>query len=467
MTLKPIRMKAHASALEAGPSSPRRRQIFVGAAAATLLSACGGNGNDEQDTDITGAVYSATNKTGGNTIAAFRRRRDGRLEPLAEYATGGLGGVFDGTNDGLDPLIAEDEIIAVDNRFVLAVNAGSNTISSLRINDDFSLTLIGTAPTGGMGPDSIDHSNGFVYVSNSDTDGVFNGASDQIGNVTGFRLDRTSGALTPIPGSTRLLANRPSDVEFSPDGKHLIVSSWNAGSTTLANGGSNAELVVYGVQADGTLTAAPQSSAASTLRGNTAGRNLPAVIGFASVAVGARNIVIATEAREFLSNGDPAMLAQFQTGSVSTWELNADGSLTPRSLDVLTGPVVKTGTDAPTSACWITVSPDRKYFWVAHASGGVISSFSLNPDGTIALINTRAFTGMAAQVGAANPLANASGLLDLTVSSDGRYLYQLFDLKGSIYVFEIGTSASLTLLQQTSTLLPPGNSIGLVSVDRR
>ena len=465
MTLKASPEQRHGGAAEGAPASPGRRQIFVGAAAAALLSACGGNDSDN-DEDIVGAVYSATNKTGGNTIAAFNRRRDGRLVPLAEYATGGLGGVFDGTNDGLDPLIAEDALIAVDNRFLLVVNAGSNTISSLRINADRSLTLIGTAPTGGFGPDSIAYRNGIVYVANSDTDGVFTAAPDQSGSITGLRLDSTTGQLTPIAGSTRLLGNRPSDVVFSPDGTHLLVSSWNAGSTRLASGGNDASIVVYGVQADGNLTATPQSTAASTLRGNAAGRNLPAVIGFAVVAVGARTIVIASEAREFLANGDPAMLAQFQTGSISSWELNANGSLTPRSLDVLTGPVLKTGTDSPTSACWIVVSPDRSFLWTAHASGGVISSFRLNPDGTVALLNTRAFAGNAAVVGAANPLATADGLLDITVSSDGRYVYQLFDLKGSIYVFEVGPSASLRQVQVTTGLLPPRNSIGLVSVDR-
>lgn len=93
--------------------------------------------------------------------------------------------------------------------------------------------------------------------------------------------------------------------------------------------------------------------------------------------------VIATEAGEFQPNGDPGMLQMFQTGSVSTWELHNNGSLSPCSQDVLTGPSVA---DGPTSACWIAVSPDRTLFWVASASGAVISSFRLGTDGTISLI---------------------------------------------------------------------------------
>ncbi|MDQ6680411.1 MAG: lactonase family protein, partial [Pseudomonadota bacterium] len=278
-------------------------------------------------------------------------------------------------------------------------------------------------------------------------------------------FDTVSGALTPLANSARQLGNRPSDLEFSPDGTHLIVASWNSGSTKLA-GGSDAELVVYGVQVDGTLTTSPKATAASTLRGNAGGRNLPASIGFETVAIGTRTFVIASEAREFLASGDPAMLPQFQTASVSTWELNANGSLTPRSQDVLSGPALGVGTASPTSACWIVVSPDRSFFWVAHASGGVISSFRLNPDATASLINSRAFVGAPAVIGAASPLATADGLVDLAISSDGRYLYQLVDLKGSIDVFGVGPSASLTLLQKTAGLLPMSNSAGLLSVDR-
>jgi 6-phosphogluconolactonase (cycloisomerase 2 family) len=443
------------------PPSPGRRQLLVSAAAVAVLAACGGS---DEGSGFTGAVYAGSNRVSGNTVAAFGRNADGTLTPIAEYATGGLGGVFDGTNDGLDPLISEDTIVAVNNRFLLAVNAGSNSISALRINADFSLSLIGTASTGGVGPNSIAYRDGLVYVANTDSDGAFTGAADQRGNITGLRFDANTGQLTPIANSTRQLGNRPSDIEFSPSGGHLIVSSWNSGSTLLA-AGSDAEIVVYGVQGDGSLSAAPVSSAASTLRGNAAGRNLPSAIGFAAVQVGTRTFIVASEAREFLASGAPAMLPMFQTASVSTWELNANGSLTPRSLDVLSGPTITTGPSAPTSACWIVVSPDRTTFWVAHASGGVISSFRLNADGTASLIDGRAAVAMPAVVGP-TPLATADGLVDIAVSSDGRYIYQLLGLRGSVTVYRVGASGSLSQVQKTAGLLPMTNTAGLVSVDK-
>lgn len=329
-------MPSYDKHLEGLPSSPTRRQLIFGTVGIALLASCvdPDSGFRKEPTPtpaaLTGAIYAGTNKLDGNSIAVFTRDANGMLAPLAEYLTGGLGGVFDGANDGLDPLISEDSIVAVDDRFVLAVNPGSNTIASLRINSDFTLTLIGTVPTGGVGPISIAHRNGIVYVANVDTDGAFAGPPDQSGSITGFRFDLNSGQLTPIPGSTRNLGNRPSDVEFSPDGRLLVVSSVNAGSAMLTSR-NTAELTSFGVRADGNLTSGALGTAASTLPGNAAGRNLPTAIGFEIVERGGRNIVISSEAREFLPDGRPGMLTMFQTGSVSTWELNGDGSFSPRS----------------------------------------------------------------------------------------------------------------------------------------
>jgi 6-phosphogluconolactonase (cycloisomerase 2 family) len=444
------------------PASPTRRYLFLGAVAAAALSACGGGGDDGQS--FAGAVYAGTNRAMGNSVAAFGRSADGTLVAIGDYATGGNGGSFDSTNDGLDPLISEDTIVAVDNRFLIVVNAGSNTVTSMRINADFSLSVVGSVPSGGVGPNSIAYRSGLVYVANTDSDGAFTGPPDHKGNINGFRFNTTSGMLTPIANSKRELENRPADLEFSPNGGHLIVSSVNSGSVALA-AGNNAELVVYGVQADGTLTSAPTSSVTSTARGNAAGRNLPTAIGFEAVTVGTRTFVIVTEAREFLSNGAPGMLPMFQTASVSTWELSADGTLTARSQDVLTGPTITTGPAAPTSACWIAVAPDLTTFWVTHASGAVISSFRLNADGTIVLLNRRAAIGMPAVVGP-TPLATADGFVDITVSGDGQFVYQLLGLRGAVTVYRVGPNGALTMTQRTTGLLPMTNLAGLVSVDR-
>lgn len=412
-----------------------------------------------------GAIYVGTNRFDGNTIAAFGRNADGTLTSIGEFATGGNGAFFDG-GEGLDPLISQNSLVQVDDRYLLAVNAGSDTVTSLRINEDFSLTPTDTASTGGVGPNSIAYDSGRVFVSNVDSDGVFTGPADQVGNITGFTFDTDGGVFNPIAGSTRQLRSRPSTVEFSPDGQRLVVSSWNAGAQAVPGSDATDGLVVYGVGADGSISTDALARAASTLVGNAEGRNLASVIGFAFVERDGEQYVVATEAREFPSDGSAASLPVFQTGSVSSFRLEEDGSLTPVSQDVLAGSGVDESV-GQTSVCWIDFTPDGTVFYVANASGGSISSYSFDEDGNITLLEELAAEGNAALPEEANPLDGADGYIDLIITDSGEYLYQLEGLQGTIGVYQIDPNGGLTQIQELDDVLPPINTQGIVSVDRR
>ena len=111
--------------------------------------------NCAAEESIVGAVYAMTNGEGQidgnvqgpNSIIAFGQAADGTLSELGAYSTGGNGGDYDG-GECLDPLISAYAITkTLDNRFVLAVNAGSNTVTSLRVNPDFSLSVVDTEST--------------------------------------------------------------------------------------------------------------------------------------------------------------------------------------------------------------------------------------------------------------------------------------------------------------------------------
>ena len=404
-----------------------------------------------------GAVYAMSNDFNANTLVGYGRNSDGTLTHLGSFSTGGKGAAFDG-GEGLDPLIsAYSVIIAGANRYVLAVNAGSNTISAMRINRDFTLTTTDQIYTRGVGPNSIAYHKGIVYVSNIDADGAFNGEPDQEGNLAGFRLSR-SGKLSYINGSTRALGNRPSAVQFSPDGDHLIVASINAGSSALASG-SNDEIVVYRANRSGLLSNQPVSAAASTEVNNPAGRNLASAIGFETVESGGNTYVVVTEAREFQADGSPPAFPQLQTGSISTWQLQNNGSLSPVQLDLLTG---NSFTDGERTACWIEFSPDNSYYWVSNALESTLSSFSFS-NGSSSLINRVEAAGT--PPGSDNPadaFANTDGWVDLWGSDDGKYLYQLYGLDGTIGVFEANGS-SLQLVQEVSGDLPEENTQGIVA----
>ena len=116
---------------------------------------------------------------------------------------------------------------------LMAVNAGSDTISVMRVNDDMTLELVDTESSFGTGPNSLAYNNGLVYVTNIDADGEFGGEPDQEGSIYGYTF--ADGDLTPLPGSGRELNNRPAAVRFSPDGGTLLVTSINSGSNQLAS----------------------------------------------------------------------------------------------------------------------------------------------------------------------------------------------------------------------------------------
>ena len=76
--------------------------------------------------------------------------------------------------------------------------------------------------------------NGIVYVSNiTREEFLAQGEPAQQGSITGYWL-LDDGSLAPIAGSRRELANRPSAIQFSPDGDFVVVASINSGSSALA-----------------------------------------------------------------------------------------------------------------------------------------------------------------------------------------------------------------------------------------
>ena len=420
--------------------------------------------------EFIGAVYAMSNGSGqvdgnvqgANWVASYGRNEDGSLDLISMTPTGGAGGDFDG-GEGLDPLISAYALTkSIDNQFVLAVNAGSNTITSMAVQDDFSLTVADTQPTLDVGPNSIAHSprtmdgvNGLVYVSNiSRQEFVAMGEPAQQGSITGYWL-LDDGSLAPIAGSRRELGNRPSAVQFSPNGDFLVVSSINSGSSALANLDEN-ELVVYTVNEDGTLSDEIVGSAASTLRDNAEGRNLPSAIGFQIVG---DNYVVVTEAREFQPNGLPPVFPALQDGSVSTWQIQAGGSLTEINLDVASGT-----NNSGRTACWLDFTNDGNTFFVSNAIEAGLASYSFN-NGNVTLLNQTAAQGIGATgntTDGASAFATTEGWIDLWISDDGNHLYQLQGLTGAISVYEID-GATLNLVEVQSGDLPDNNVQGIVA----
>ena len=227
---------------------------------------------------------------------------------------------------------------------------------------------------------------------------VLNAGGD--GNISGFRVG-SDGALAPLAGSTRPLSGSgvgPAQVSFSPTGAWLVVTE----KTTN-------RLDIYAVGSDGLVSGV-----------NTAASAGGTPFGF---AFGHRDELFVSEA----------------AGSASSYIVGTAG------LTVASGAVL-THQGAP---CWAVVTENGRYGYTANAQGGSISGFAIASDGSISLIDG---DGRTAVVGGGN--------IDLAVSGNSRYLYQLNGNR-SISGFRIEANGHLTAVGNVAGL--PASTVGLVA----
>ncbi|MGZ9221016.1 MAG: beta-propeller fold lactonase family protein, partial [Anaerolineales bacterium] len=126
--------------------------------------------------DSSGAVYTITNAASGNEVLVYDRSANGSLSFQGSYSTGGLGS---GAGLGSQEAVA----LSKNNRWLFAVNAGSNQVSVFAVKAR-QLKLINIVDSGGLQPVSLTTHDGLLYVLNA-------GGS---GNISGFRI-REKGSL--------------------------------------------------------------------------------------------------------------------------------------------------------------------------------------------------------------------------------------------------------------------------------
>lgn len=130
--------------------------IGVGGAAASPAT--------PQASRVVGHVYVNDNSAPVNSVAGFDRHADGSLTaiPASPFAVGGSGtGHADASQGSLQ--------LSADGRYLLAVDAGSDQISVLRIQHDGSLRAVPGSPiaSNGVDPVSIGVHRDLVYVANA------------------------------------------------------------------------------------------------------------------------------------------------------------------------------------------------------------------------------------------------------------------------------------------------------------
>ena len=341
---------------------------------------------------MVGHVYVNDNTAGTNTIGAFDRHADGTLTPEAgsPFAAGGAG-----TGAGLASQGAIQ--IAAGGRFLIAVDAGSNQISVLRIHPTArsAWSAVGVGSSGGTLPDSIAVHGNLVYVANS-------GAGDT--NYTGFRLG-FNGRLFPIPGSTVTLAANaaPGDVLFNGTGTKLV-------GTEVGTSVIDSFTVGFG----GRLTAAPGSPFPAAGPGPVRQR-VPA------------------------DQPQPAVRVQRpQHRRRHRHRLGVHGLL-QRDADPVAGSPFA---DHQTAPCWVEITHDGQFLFTVNTGSGTISRFSIAPDGTLTLLGS---TPVAATGGV--------GAVDARLSPDGRFLYVDESRIGKVGAFAVN-GGNLTELGSSPSALP-------------
>jgi 6-phosphogluconolactonase len=361
--------------------SSTRRIVQALFATAVLLAALIRGGTAAAAPNQVGAVYALTNAIGDNAVAVWNRSSDGSLTPAGSYPTGGAG-----TAAGLGSQGAL--VLSQDHQWLFAVNAGSNDISSFRVDRD-GLTLVNHVASGGVRPTSLTVSGDLLYVLNAGGDG----------NISGFTVGN-DGTPAPLADSTRALsgnATSPAQVQFSPDGSLLLVAER---ATQIID--------AYQVGADG--------RASGPVINHSSGA-VP--FGF---AFGMRDQVFFSEA----GGGQNGLSA------ASSYRVDANGNLT-----VVSG-------SAPTyqgAACWLVVTSDGRYAYTANAASNSISGFAIGIDGSLSLITPDGRTG-----------TTGAGATDMALSVSSQFLYVRNSRAGTISGFALQADGSLEPLGEVNGL---------------
>src|SRR4029079_6699552 len=133
-----------------------------------------GHGHGNRGHRNHGVVFVQTNQPAGHAIAVYDRGRNGLLTRAGTYATGGAGGTAaPGTES--DRLASQDSLKLADRgRVLIAVNAGSDTVTSFRVRGD-RLRRASVVDSGGAFPASVAVHGRLVYVLNAGGTGIVQG----------------------------------------------------------------------------------------------------------------------------------------------------------------------------------------------------------------------------------------------------------------------------------------------------
>lgn len=362
-------------------------------------------------------------------------------------------------NAGLAAAISVAPIVAMDTPgsvFVATNGASGNAILVYDRAASGALTPAGSYPTGGLGTGGgLGNQGGLVASDNHRRLFAVNAASDDISV-----MDIVPGGLA-LRGAFSAGGRRPVSLAI----RHKLLYVLFAGGTV----GSTDGIAGFRISLDGALSPIPGST-----RPLSAVQTAPAQISFSPdgaflvVTEKATNHILTFPVDADGAAGNPLIFPSAgvtpfgfafgkhdqllvseafggapDAGVVSSYSLDGDGSLAE------TDPRVATNETAP---CWVVVTNDGRFAYATNTGSGTVSGFDIARDGGLTLLDA---DGITASTG------TGSGPIDMDLSRDGRNLYTLNGRGGTISEFRLNADGGLIPVGTVDGL--PAGANGLVA----
>jgi 6-phosphogluconolactonase len=341
-----------------------RADVATGPELGRAASAVGGGGA------VAGAVYSMTNAAANNEVLVYPRFANGTIGSPSAVPTGG-----NGSGGGLGSQGAV--VLSENGRWLLAVNAGSNELSVFSAQHE-RVELSDRIGSGGERPVSATIHGGLIYVLNAGTPN----------NVTGFRLS-PDGSLTEIEGSSRPLSGAstgPAQVSFSPDGGTLVITEKGTNTITtysvdqqtgllddatfIPSEGATPFGFAFDVQGRAFVSEAFGGAPGASALSSYAARSMTPISSSVGSGEQAACWVVVTK------DGDLALVTNAATGTVSSYSIAHDGSVTLNR-------AVAASTGEGSGPIDMALSGNGQFLFVLAPGNGTLRPYAVNADGSL------------------------------------------------------------------------------------
>ncbi len=361
--------------------------ILISAALAAPVSAA-------EPANTTGSpnhvVFVQNDNPAGNAIIAFDRGSGGRLSQAGTFSTGGRGGVLSGS---VADHLASEGSLAYDrsDRLLIAVNAGSDTITTFAVRGDH-LTRRQIISSDGEFPVSITVHDHLVYVLNARNGGSISGYVEVAGYLLPVRAwHRELHLNTSSEGMPNEFTSTPGQIGFAPGGSQLLVATKNGGNSVesfaVSIVGPSRVPVVNSLP--GTVPFGFTFDRRGHLALTEAGTNsvVTFAVGRSGRLTAIDSLATGQAATCWIVHSDATLYASNAgSGTLSLAEVDAHGRLTDRGTKA---------TDAGTVDA--AVSVDGKNLYVQTGKAGLVDAYRIASDGSLRPIGSVTVPGGAGE----------------------------------------------------------------------